>query len=573
MAGPGPYRQLLASIPAFAALDVEHLQTLYNACTLRVLAKGEFASIAGQNIGELSVVVSGRLVLSGAGAAEAGPGDLVEPQAFFRREPAQATAAALRETVLLTLSWDGLASAAQANPQLLKAFLSLLWPQQAEAGKAGARLSRLVIAPAGPQSHLDSVVKEALLAGLEGLGEIRLLSRQSFGAGLPGALPLDAPGFAHWLQEQELEFDLTVMVADETDSGYARDVIAEADEVLFIARGGEPSLSSLERHAIEARGAHNCRLILAPNETGRLPDAAQWLEPRRYRSIHIADFQSPGSVRLMCQALLGRGHTVAAASRGVYAATILGVLQAFEGHGKPAAYLAAAGSAVLPAGLLACGIKLPVIEAIFRELAKPALWKRAARTEAGLFDPGALDHFLAGALKGLETGAAARPFVAVTRSLSGGAPIIHRDGRLHGAVRAGIAPPGILPPLIADGGIILVSGENEIGALLDAAASLSASPLSFLHASPPPPGASPMSYRSLAEATRFRLTEPSIDRRLRLETVLGAGPASNVARAGTRSYAIPIPEGITPMDWPDWERLRDTAYRWASTELAEGAAG
>jgi hypothetical protein len=82
-----------------------------------------------------------------------------------------------------------------------------------------------------------------------------------------------------------------------------------------------------------------------------------------------------------------------------------------------------------------------------------------------------------------------------------------------------------------------------------------------------------MTYRSLTGATRFRLTEPSIDRRVRLETVLGAGAPRDTSAAGRRSHAIPIPEGITPMDWPEWERLRDAAYQWASKELAKGAAG
>src|SRR5262249_6412845 len=160
---------------------------------------------------------------------------------------------------------------------------------------------------------------------------------------------------------------------------------------------------------------------------------------------------SPGAIRLLCQALLGKGHTAAFASRGVYAASVLGVLQAFENQGVPPGCLVAAGSAVLPAGLLACGVQLSAIEAIFRELAKPMLWKRAVRTGAGLGDPAGFDHFLAGALKGLEFEAAGRPFAAVTRCLSDGAAMVHREGLLYGAVRAGIAPAGIFPPLITDG--------------------------------------------------------------------------------------------------------------------------
>src|SRR5262249_5273243 len=162
------------------------------------LPKGELASAAGESVGEVGIVVSGRLVLFDAGTAEAGPGDLIEPQAFFQRGPAQATAVALRETVLLTLSWDGLISAVQTNQTLLNAFLALHWPRGKVPDKPAARLSRLVIAPAGSQRYLDADIKEALLAGLESTAEIRVLGRQSYGAGLPGALTLDAPGIAHW---------------------------------------------------------------------------------------------------------------------------------------------------------------------------------------------------------------------------------------------------------------------------------------------------------------------------------------------------------------------------------------
>ena len=52
---------------------------------------------------------------------------------------------------------------------------------------------------------------------------------------------------------------------------------------------------------------------------------------------------------------LGRGSAIAATSCGVYAAAILGALQAFEANDAPAVSLTAAGSAILPAGLLASG--------------------------------------------------------------------------------------------------------------------------------------------------------------------------------------------------------------------------
>ncbi len=566
MAGSEPYIQLLASIPAFAALDAAQLETLYSFCALKVLAKGEAAAVAGQSVHELGIVVSGRVAAREPGAHEAGHGEPVEARAFFTRTPAEATAIALRETVLLTLGWDELTCAIQTSPDLIAATIARMWPDKPAAGRALAGLSRLVVCPAGPQARLEPGVRDALLAGLESLAEVRVLGRQSFGAGMPGALALDKPEIAHWLQEQELEFDLTVIVTGEADLDFAMDAVAEADGVLFIAGGRDKGLSALERHALEVRGACNCHLALVQTGNSPIQNIAEWVGARGYRTAQTVDFAAADAVRRMCQAVLGKGQAIATASRGVYAAAIWGALQAFEEHGLPAVALAAAGSAILPAGLLACG-KLAAAEAIFRELANPLMWKRSTRPDTGLCDPAALDSFLAGALQGLEIPAALRPFAAVSRSLSACAPQVHKKGRLHGAVRAGLAPPGILPPLILDGGDILVSGETETAELLAAAQVLTSSPVCFLYAEPPPPGPSPMTYRSLTGASLFRLTQTPPDKRVRLETVLGAGPSCHRGAGASPSFAIPIPEGILPMDWPHWASLRSAAYEWASKEL------
>ena len=563
MEGSGPYIQLLAQIPAFGGFSPAQLEALYGACTLKALAKGDAASIAGAGIDELCIVVSGRL--SAGGAYEAGRGDTVETAAFFGRGPAQATAIALRDTVLLALGWEDLTAVFQANADLAGAVLSRLGDGQEQVPSSRPAPSRLVVCPAGAGAKLGHAVKEALLAGLEAIAEVRVLTRQSFGTGRPGALAFNSPEIAHWLQEQELEFDLTLIVADDADAHFVLDAMAEADEVLFIVSGENPALSALERHALETRGARNCRLLLQKDGSGPVKNTAEWIDPRGYAHMQAVSFNSAPAVQLMGQAITGKGHTIAAASSGVYAASILGALQALEEHGLPAAALAAAGSAVLPAGLLACG-KLAAAQTIFEELANPMLWKRSSRPEAGLYDPAPLDGFLVGALQGLEIPTAERPFAAVSRSLSTGVAEVHRSGKLHGAVRAGITPPALLPPLILEGGDILISGENESLALLAAARSLAASPVLSLYAEPPPLGPSAITYRSLTSGALFRGTQ-GVDKRVRADTVLGAGPGGRPRAHAGRGFVLAVPEGITPMDWPQWAVLRNAAYDWTLREL------
>jgi len=229
--------------------------------------------------------------------------------------------------------------------------------------------------------------------------------------------------------------------------------------------------------------------------------------------------------------------------------------------------------------LLASGASLAETEAAFRELAEPLPWKRTAKPDAGLFEAAAIDAMLALALPECNIGLTTRAFAAVSLSLSKNAPKPHREGRLHNAVRAGLTPPGVLPPFISDDGDILVSGENEVESIVAAAGKLSASALYFLYPSVPPLGASDMSYRQLAGPS-FRLTPfqgPSTpEKRLRLETVLGAVSSktlSNLRAAVSQCFAIPITEGVSPMDWQEWGQLRDAAFEWTSAEIeARGLA-
>ena len=568
--------QFLAGVPHFSNFDSEQLHRLYSFTALKVLAKGDVATVAGANVDELLIVVSGRLAENGEGAAaeELGQGAALAAEAFFMRRPAETTLVALRETILLTLAWADFTAALNAHPDLFVTSFATLSRLGATLPAAQPIPSRLVLCAAGAKGRLDTALKDAFVSALENFAEVRILRRESF-----GSLALDAPETAHWLHEQELEFDVTVVIADGSDAAFAKEAIEAGDEILFLASGGSSTLSPLEEHALDRRGGDRCRLIIAKGQGISPKSAGEWAASRPYRSTQLVDFDSPTEAALMASALLGKGNAIAATSCGVYAAAILGALQAFEANNAPAVCLTAAGSAVLPAGLLASGASLADTEAVFRELAEPLPWKRAARPEAGLYEAAAMDAMLALALPECDIALAARPFTAVSLSLSKNAPRAHRDGRLHSAVRAGLTPPGILPPLLADDRDILVSGAREIEALIAAAGKLSPSPLVFLYPKAPPLGASNMSYRQLAGPS-FRLPPfqgPSTpEKRLRLETVLGSfssQPPSPLPLMASHCFAIPIPEDVSPMDWGEWAQLRDSAFEWTYAEIeARGLA-
>ena len=44
-------------------------------------------------------------------------------------------------------------------------------------------------------------------------------------------------------------------------------------------------------------------------------------------------------------------------------------------------------------------------------------------------------------------------------------------------------------------------------------------------------------------------------------------PAAIAERLGVHGFGVPIPEGVSPMDWAEWAALRDHAFEWASAEI------
>ncbi len=567
------FAKALASARTFAGLSAQQLEKLYQFCSIKVFARGETVFVAGEPVDELAIVLSGRLCAQQKGQPvyDIGVRQAVEEDAFFSQRPARSTVSAIRETVCLALAWGDLLAAFRASPELFEASFAAHLPARSPFNPAPARPTRLVICPAGAKDQLDPHIKAALISGFEALGEIRLLSADSFGAGRPGGMTFDDPETAYWLQEQELAFDLTIIFADAADGEFATNSLEEADETLLVATAGDPDLAPLEKHALAARGAPNCRLVL-PQELGIRPKhIAGWTTPRPCRSFQSIDFTSTVAVQRLCSNILGNGVAIAASSRGVYAAAILGAIQAFEAHGLPVDSFGAAGSAVLPMGLLAHGASAAEIERAFESLARPATWKRAARTDAGLFEPGPIDNALADNVPLGDIAMSERPFAAVSWSLSTGTAEVRSTGLLREAVRANLTPPGILPAVIAADGAILLSGEAEVAALLDATRTLSASPVFFLRAKPSAPDASKETRGFQRGPFRFAPFQAQSSAPIRLDAILAAAGSQVGAVDGDNHFAIPIPAGIGPLDWSEWATLRDLGFEWTLAELAKQA--
>jgi NTE family protein len=165
----------------------------------------------------------------------------------------------------------------------------------------------------------------------------------------------------------------------------------------------------------------------------------------------------------------------------------------------------------------------------------------------------------------------AKPFFCVSSDLTTGRDHIHRTGMLWRALRATVALPGILPPVTAEGGHLLVDGGVMNNLPIDVMAQEARGPIIAvdvsgeidLHADDDKYG-----ERSLFSLIKERMKgSPSI-----ISILMRAGTVgSNLQRKNVRALADflyePPLEGIGMRDWKAFERSIEQGYAYTMLEI------
>ncbi|MDX2264019.1 MAG: cyclic nucleotide-binding and patatin-like phospholipase domain-containing protein [Hyphomicrobiales bacterium] len=436
----------LQAVEAFAGLGQAELRRLLTRCYTRAVAPGEAVAEAGASADALHILISGRLSASdGAGETlELAPGAAVGYPAFFAREAYRETVAAARESLMLTLEWDEFAQLADRAPEYWQA-VAVAMAKRGPAEPVRSRFPKphtLAILGAGASPPPPDIVSE-IAAALDPLADCQVLRSSSFGQNLPGGITLDDPEVAHWLQEQQLSFDLIIRVADAELTGWTRQAVAEADEILLVAHANAGfGLGEPEAFAFKTRGPSACRLITV--EDGAR-DARAWLADRPVRLHHRVRLRPSSGFDRLARFVLGRARGYIACGGGGYAGAHLGLIQALEEAGATIDCVAGVGAGAIAAAFAAAGA--PVADAAAL-LPPPRSRTEYERLVAAAFGRSHIDNL-------------ALPFRALSADLSHGALVVHKAGPLIESLLANWPPPGLAAPFIdgagrhlADGGLI-----------------------------------------------------------------------------------------------------------------------
>jgi NTE family protein len=493
-------------------------------------------------------------------------GETVGEMSLLTGESHSAVLVALRDTELLRIGPKAFDLLLTRYPRVMLNLLKLVVRRLRQTTRGGAQQSR-------PKTFAVVPLQRGLRDSPVARGLAETLIKMGAKAAVLDSAASDET--TEWFNRFEAEHDVVFYQGDEPDSTWTSFCLRQADRVLLVARADE----RLPLHPFERRyfnrelGAPPELLLLHPSSNAR-PGLPQHIELRSdlFATHHHIRIGNSLDIKRLARFVAGNAVNIVLAGGGARGFAHIGVLKALQEAGVPFDYIAGTSMG----GIVAAGMAMEwdITELTVRvrdafvtnrplsDLTVPliALY-RGAKVSALL-----QKHF--GDIKIEEL---AKPFFCVSSDLTTGRDYIHRTGPLWRALRASVALPGILPPVTAEGGHLLVDGGVMNNLPVDVMAQEARGPIIAvdvsgeidLHADDERYGERPL-FTLIRERMRG---SPSI-----ISILMRAGTVgSNLQRKNVRALADflyePPLEGIGMRDWKAFERAIEQGYAYTMLEI------
>jgi NTE family protein len=258
----------------------------------------------------------------------------------------------------------------------------------------------------------------------------------------------------------EAEHDIVILQARLGDTNWARRAMARADRIWMLARAdARPSIPLMPDDPSPAAKLKLIDVVMVHNEGVRKAAApSDWISAAdAARCFHWRQ-QNASDVRHMARTMAGKSVGLVLSGGGSRAYAHVGAIRAFKEAGVEFDFFGGASMGGIIAAGAAMGWDNEELEDRMRRafVASNPLsdWVMpvVSLTRGKRVDRRLNEHF-----GDVDIAELPRPFFCVSSNLSTGATRIHRSGSLSRALRASIAIPGLLPPIV-DGDDVLVDG-------------------------------------------------------------------------------------------------------------------
>jgi NTE family protein len=442
---------LVKALPLFDGLDAHLLEAILAEIEWFALPGGAVLFEAGEPPDALYCVISGSL-----GAYSTSPegaqrivgrvtaGETVGEMALISGNPRSATVVALRDTELGRLSRATFERLMLSHPQGLLRVSQLL-VQRLDSSQRHNRARRSIpkTLTVVPHDGSDGATTFAakLATCLEHIGRTELVWSQR--------------GAAHtseWFHSIERANEFVVYVCDPSPTSWTKLCLRQADTVLLLARAGTGASDwpALAGHQERGLAAQRAEIVLLQSDEIAAGGTCEWLQLKPGLPHHHV--RTPADIARLARLLTGRGLGIVLSGGGARGFAHIGVLRAIREAGIVIDAIGGTSIGALIAAGFACGWSDEELTARVRrsfvdtnpvnDYTLPLVSLVSGRKVSRL-----LRHeFAERAIEDLPL-----PFFCVSTNLTSGQLAIHRRGPLWRWLRASVAIPGVLPPVVEHG--------------------------------------------------------------------------------------------------------------------------
>lgn len=446
-------RARLRNLPFFASLGAETLDAIAAASTWQSLAGGWELFSQGSPSDTLHINLTGRLIVvreSADGDDEVvgyiRAGEPVGEMSILSGEPHSANVYALRDSELLTLTRESVDRLIHDHGDFAAALARIVLTRarhpEASFQQSAPRIFAFIAT--SPSIDVDARVKELS----KRIADYKVNATWfSCNTEPPETSEFDLVENAH---------DVVLLAARVDQSPWYRFVLRHADRFLVMARRDSRPSKPFPLTSEDGARARKFRLVdlVMLHEGAHSGKTAEWMEA--IGAARVINIRDGASVDRMARIISGKSVGLVLSGGGARAYAHIGAVKAMREAGVPIDFICGASMGAVVAACVAMGWPQEDMETRIREafVASNPLGDHVlpvvALTRGGRVENRLERNFGDTLIENMPV-----PFFCVSSDIVNGSARVHNRGLLRNALRASIALPGILPPVIDDHALLV----------------------------------------------------------------------------------------------------------------------
>lgn len=487
------------------------------------------------------------------------PGEPVGEMAMLAGTAHTADVVALRDCEILALPRDAFFEAARTAPDLMVELSRLMMLRARDQRSGGGEPS--VFGFISARARPIRAFVERIAASIEAAGFSCQVIDQS---ALSSA--------SDWFSRVEDTHDYVLYVAEQDEPAWAALCARQVDRVFVVGNGLTAPPNRPMPHAGVLDQRRTDLILLRDARMARPANTAVWLDalqPGRW--FQAVDGDQADADR-MGRVITGTAVGVVMSGGGARAYAHIGVLRALNEAGVPIDFVGGASmGAIIAAGPALGWTQEQLEQRIHRAFVKSDPLSDITFPMLAMVRAKKVDRLLEEAYGEVDMADLVRPFFAVSTNLTSGKLEVHRRGLMRRAMRATIAIPGLLPPVVIDGQVLVdgavlknlpaevmrqMHGGPVIGSDMSETRGVDADLVQH-----------PPSIWRLIATGAWRRGPPIVSILMRSATLTTDADLVS-SRASTDLLIQPTPDGVDIRDWKGFDIGVAAGYRAARDALA-----